>query len=95
MSLPAANDFFRTGNYLEAALWITVAGVFAVLAARRQGTVRRRCALATVTFFLFGLSDIVEVRTGAWWRPWWLLAWKATCVLAMLWLLWRHMRDRR
>ena len=33
-----------------------------------------------MSFFAFGISDFVEIHTGAWYRPWWLLAWKATCV---------------
>jgi hypothetical protein len=32
----------------------------------------------------FGLSDLVESQTGAWWTPWWLFAWKALCVLGLL-----------
>jgi hypothetical protein len=35
-------------------------------------------------FAFFGLSDLVEVTTGAWWRPWWLLAWKAACLLGLI-----------
>jgi hypothetical protein len=43
--------------------------------------------MAAGTFVLFGASDLIEVRTGAWWRPWWLLAWKAACVFALIVLL--------
>jgi len=93
--LAATNNFFRTGNYAEAAFWILVATVFGVLAFRGGHARRSRCAFATVAFLLFGLSDIVEVQTGAWWRPWWLFTWKATCVLGMLWLLWDYLRRRR
>jgi len=37
-----------------------------------------------VVFVLFGISDLVETQTGAWWKPWWLLVWKVLCVHAML-----------
>jgi hypothetical protein len=87
-------DFFRTGNYAEAVLWMLVAAVFGVFAMRRSGLARRRCAIAVVVFFLFGMSDVVEVQTGAWWRPWWLFTWKAFCVLAMLGLLWNYLHRR-
>jgi hypothetical protein len=90
-----ADDLLQTGNYLEAGLWMVIAATFALWAARRPGAIRRRCVVAAAAFFLFGLSDVVEVHTGAWWRPWWLLVWKASCVLAFAWLLWDHVRDRR
>ena len=72
-----------------------VAVVFGVFSIRRCGPARRRCTIATIVFFLFGMSDVVEVQTGAWWRPWWLFAWKALCVLAMLGLLWDYLRRRQ
>ena len=86
---------FETGNYIEAGLWIVIGSVFAATGMRR-GSDRRVCVVAACTFFLFGISDIVEVQTGAWWRPWWLLMWKAGCVLSMLFLLvqWRRRRKR-
>ena len=93
--LAATSDFFRIGNYAEAALWMLVAVVFGVFAIRRGGLARRRCAIAAPVFFLFGMSDVVEVQTGAWWRPWWLFAWKAVCVLGMVLLLAGYLRGRR
>ena len=61
---------FETANYIEAALWAVIGLVFLVVSMRRGGR-RRVTALAAVTFLLFGGSDVVEVQTGAWWRPWW------------------------
>ena len=95
MRVGAVDSPFWLGNYVEARLWITIAVLFAILSTRRRGAVRSRCAIAAVAFLLFGLSDVVEAQTGAWWRPWWLLVWKATCVLAFAWLLWRHRARRR
>jgi hypothetical protein len=91
----ATDGLFRIANYAEAGLWTIVAAVFGVLAVKRPHPLRRRCIRAAAVFFLFGLSDIVEVHTGAWWRPWWLLIWKTSCVLAMMWLLWDHLRRRQ
>ena len=93
--LAATNNLFLTGNYAEAVLWIVVAMLFGALTFREGRARRSGCACAPVVFLLFGLSDLVEVQTGAWWRPWWLLTWKALCVLSMLWLLWDHLRRRR
>jgi hypothetical protein len=86
---------FEYANYGEAALWGLVGLTFGAYAVRRAGATRRRRALAALTFLLFGLSDVVEVRTGAWWRPWWLLVWKAVCVLALVLLRAEYLRGRR
>ena len=43
---------------------------------------------AAATLTLFGLSDIVEIQTGAWWQPWWLLVWKGACISGLVLLLW-------
>jgi hypothetical protein len=82
-------------NYIEAALWIVIGLVFAGFAARRSNRRRMRCLIASATFLLFGVSDIIEVRTGAWWRPWPLLALKAACICVMLVLLWAYFRERK
>ncbi len=85
---------FRTGNTLEAGLWLVIGFVFAVVAWRRVGRERSSCYAASITFVLFGLSDIVEISTGAWWRPWWLLVWKGLCVVSLV-MLYIHHRNRR
>ena len=80
---------FVFANQLEAGLWIAIAVVIAIDAVQRPH-VRFDCIVAAVAFALFGVSDIVETTTGAWWRPRWLLMWKAACVVTFLWLLKRH-----
>ena len=72
------HPLFVWGNVAEACLWIGLA----VLALRRrvgQWSIGLAAALT-----LFGVSDLVETQTGAWYDPPWLLAWKAICVLALI-----------
>jgi hypothetical protein len=95
MRLLAALPFFATANYIEAAFWAVVAVGFAVAAVRKSGEIRRECWIAAMTFLLFGISDVVEVQTGAWYRPWWLLLWKGLCVLSLARLLLLYVRLRR
>jgi len=90
----AASTFFGVANYLEAGLWAVTAIGFAIAATRRSGRARRLSCIAAVTFAAFGGSDVLEVQTGAWWRPWWLLAWKTLCVLVLLGLYIVHRRHR-
>ena len=70
---------FVYSNYVEAGLWILM-GATALFKTRRRAT----GWVLGISLVLFGVSDIVESRTGAWYRPWWLFAWKAACVLATL-----------
>ena len=46
--------------------------------------------VAVVALFWFGISDFIEARTGAWYRPPGLLLWKAACVAALLHCLFRY-----
>ena len=88
MELLGIDPAFVKANQAEAAVWWLIAAVFGWYAWSQQGVRRRQCLQSLVVFFLFGLSDLVETTTGAWWRPWWLLVWKVACVLAMVYLLW-------
>lgn len=85
---------YTKGNYLEAVIWFFFAVAFAVSAIKKNRLIRLHRTIATFTFLLFGLSDIVEVQTGAWWHPWWLFVWKSLCVLSMFCLLILHLKNR-
>jgi len=87
-------QIYVNGNYVEAFLWFCFAIGFAVNAGKTSGKTRINRLITTLFFLLFGGSDIVEVQTGAWWSPWWLFVWKASCVLSMVILFWVYLRDR-
>jgi hypothetical protein len=88
MMLAKLNPMFVLSNRLEAGLW-TIIGIGCLVSALR--TRKTEAFIAAMTFFAFGGSDVVESHTGAWWRPWWLLAWKGLCLLVFLILLIRRM----
>lgn len=87
-----ASDLFRIANYMEAGLWFSLAAGVLAGGYRRWRTPSMVAGIALVAF---GMSDIVEARTGAWWRPWWLLVWKSLCVLALVACLAAYARARR
>src|SRR5688572_17502104 len=92
-SLRDASEYF---NYFEVGLWALAAAVLAVHGLRRGGAVRRDCLTGAAALLAFAGSDWAEARTGnRWWDPWWLLAWKAACVLTFLVLLVRAVRRAR
>ena len=94
MNILLADRFFANSNHLEAGLWMVIGAGFFVRVATKSAF-RGPCAIAAITFIAFGFSDVVEARTGAWWRPWWLLVWKALCVLVFLALLFQYAKWRK
>ncbi len=87
-------DVERDGNLIECGFW-AIFGLLILFGSRRQGASFRRLGrLAATIAIAFGLSDLVEARTGAWWRPSWLLVWKGLCVagLVLCFLQYRRLR---
>jgi peptidoglycan/LPS O-acetylase OafA/YrhL len=77
----------ETFNHFEAGLWFII-GLGMLMAAvikRRDSRWLKLLLIAAVAFVLFGVSDIIEAETGAWWKPLELLALKAACVLTFIW----------
>ena len=81
MATRGGPGLFEIANYAEAALWVAIA---LYCATRAVATRRANLWLLAIALLLFGASDVVEVRTVAWYQPWWLLAWKTACVLTIL-----------
>ena len=86
-------DAYTVGNAAEAVLWFGIGCGF--LVALRRARYRRLKWIAGLTFIAFGFSDWVEIQTEAWWRPWWLLVWKAACVGVLLWTLFLYRKQNR
>jgi hypothetical protein len=83
---------FVVSNYWECFFWCAIAIAFLGF-----WIVKKHADLlvGVFAFGLFGLSDYIEAGTGAWWRPWWLLALKVACILTFVILLYRHWRRSR
>jgi len=89
----SAWTFAQRFNLIEGFFWIALAAWF-VTRLFVEAAHRRDNLLLAVGLLLFGLSDFVEIHTGAWWRPWWLLVWKGLCLVALVVLLWRRYTRR-
>ena len=85
---------FAFQNLVEAGFWCSL-GLGFLVAALAKPRHRARLLAVALTLVVFGASDVAESRTGAWWRPWWLLVWKAACVILLAGFFWRHYRDQR
>jgi len=75
---------FRIANYIESGVWVLVAFGITWWGFKRADWQRKPVICAAFVLVAFGASDIVEADTGAWWRPWWLLLWKAMCIIMFL-----------
>lgn len=84
MLIAALDPWSIWGNYAEAGLWAALALVAVAAAVRRTDVARRRAVIGAILLLAFGGSDVIETQTGAWWRPWWLLTWKAICVAGLV-----------
>ena len=88
-------NFAGAFNAIEVVLWGIIGTGFAYRTLQVSKGNRLMPGLAAVGFLAFAGSDAVELQTGAWWRPWWLLAWKATCVGLLVGLAVTHIRKER
>ena len=84
-------DFSRLFNLCEAGLWFLIAAVLMIRPVPKLARTIWRWLLPAA-FAVFGVSDLIEAGTGAWWHPWWLLVMKAACVLVFLTAFSRHRR---
>lgn len=83
------DDLTVIGNQVEAVLWFLFALGFAWKGCQARHPDRRRLSwILVAAFALFGVSDIIESTTGAWWRPWWLFVLKAGCVALFIYGFW-------
>jgi hypothetical protein len=80
------------GNQIEAIVWLVLALALGVHAFFREKRLRPTLLFLAAMIVVFGVSDLVEAETGAWWRPWWLLVWKGSCLLLMLAAFLRYLR---
>jgi hypothetical protein len=80
-------------NALEFGLWLILATALTWRASSARHDSRKAPFLiAAAAFAAFGVSDLVEIQTGAWYRPWWLLVWKVSCILVLIMCYIHHRR---
>lgn len=71
-------------NYCEAVFWVVVSLVVLIAAVESSRQVKKTAFIAVPILFLFGVTDIIEVYTGTWWKPFWLLLWKGLCIAILV-----------
>ena len=82
-------------NWVEVILWPSVGLACLIGTFCKQGKIPGQIWLLALAFAVFGLSDYIELQTGAWWKPWWLLAMKVGCTSAFILVGLSHYRSER
>ena len=70
-------------NGLEAVLWSVLAVVIAVRFRKSDAGLRRLSWTTAALLVAFAVSDVIEMQTGAWWRPVGLLVLKGVCLAGL------------
>jgi hypothetical protein len=83
-------------NVLESGVWAAMAVGCGVGSVRCPDRYRRTLLIAAAGFLVFGISDVLEIRTARTGIPWWLWAIKIVCVLTLVgcYLAYRSIRSR-
>lgn len=76
-------EFDQIFNLSEGIFWMIIALVL-LKQLRRNETSRDLILIAASGFFLFGISDFIEVFTRAWHEPFLLLILNAACVITFM-----------
>ena len=92
-------DFVTVFNAIEAVWWFAC-GVLLWRFGQRRAVHQLWSRLTAIALLIFGASDVIEVFTGAWWRPWWLAVIKIACGVSItvgVWIMWERgaLKSRR
>lgn len=75
-----------TFNFYEALFWFLIGIILLATALldKSKRAYRTNLIISSFLFLVFGVSDLIEIKTGAWWRPIGLLLMKAGCIVGFL-----------
>lgn len=85
-------------NLLEAIFWFTLSlfCFFLWSFKKKSNSVQKKYPLLlSLIIFIFGITDLIEIKSGAWWRPIWLLLLKSICLIGIIvvFVKWRYFRN--
>jgi hypothetical protein len=85
-----------TFNFIESLVWFAVALTFLFNVKGKKISANQRLSwLLGGLFVVFGISDLIEIKTGGWWKPWWLFLLKAVCLIGIIISMFFIFKERR
>ncbi len=87
----------ETFNFYEAIFWflIGLSLLATALLDQSKSIYRKNLITSTLLFFAFGVSDLIEMQTGAWWRPLGLLLLKGGCIIGFILCFIRYLKLKK
>ena len=84
-------------NYIESGLWFLLALILTInaLTKGKLNPYFKIKIISAIAFFAFGISDIIEAQTGAWWWPFSLFLLKAICVITFVICFFKYKKIER
>jgi len=84
-------------NQLESLLWFSIAFILIEQAFFNKKVLQYKMLMfqSAITFILFGISDLIEAKTGAWWMPWSLLVFKGACLITFVYLFMCYLKIKK
>ena len=77
-------EFLHIFNFAEIVLWFGIGISFSIYALRKACRRKVHAAAAGITLLVFSITDIIELFTGSWWEPAWLLVLNMICVFCLI-----------
>ncbi len=87
-------EFDQIFNLFEGIFWILISIVL-ISRIRRFPKYRDLLIVGSIAFFVFGITDFIEIYTRAWYQPWFLLLLNAVCVITLFTCLALYFRRRK
>lgn len=81
LNLPISFELF---NLFEGLYWISLGIISFILSYFAPRKYKKLSLFALLILTLFGISDFIEIKTGAFWTPWWLLLINLVSVLGLI-----------
>jgi len=89
-------DTHSSFNLVEGLFWIILAFFVWGRSFKVKYIFQKLYLTCGILLIAFGCSDFVEMKTEAWWRPWWLLVWKGGCLAGFVILgVWYYVIKKR
>lgn len=79
-----SENFLSNFNFFEGLLWLGLSAIFFKIKVFKKQPDKKADYIVAVLLIFFGISDFIEMKTGAWWKPLWLLGWKGINLFALI-----------
>ena len=82
-------------NLIESILWIGIG--LGLYLSKKSFPIKqnKNIVITAILFLLFGVSDIIEIYSGAWWNSWWLLIWKILNGIGLLYFTFKLLKSEK